>query len=302
MNIIAKRRIWYAISLLIIVPGVISLLLSGLRLGIDFRGGQLMEVEGRVEQSNIREVAQQQGLKDVSVITSGSNTLIRYRSEGDPKRQQADRIALAEISGQQGHKEVRYETVGPSVSRDITRNAILSVALASIAIVIYIAFAFRNVPPPMTSWNFGVTAVIAMIHDAILLIGVFSILGAVFKVEVDALFVTAVLTVIGFSVHDTIVVFDRIRENLRRDRGDFPTIVNKSILETMARSLNTSLTVLLTLLALYLFGGESIRLFVLALLIGIAAGTFSSIFTASPLLVSWYEWKQKRASRVPAKK
>jgi preprotein translocase subunit SecF len=166
--------------------------------------------------------------------------------------------------------------------------------------VLYIAFAFRNIPPPMNSWNFGVAAIIAMLHDAILLVGIFSILGFLFKVEVDSLFVTAVLTVIGFSVHDTIVVFDRIRENLRRERGEFEAIVNTSILETMARSLNTSLTVLLTLLALFLFGGESIKLFVLALLIGIASGTYSSIFNASPILVSWYRWRQKREATAKA--
>ena len=160
--------------------------------------------------------------------------------------------------------------------------------------MLYIAFAFRNIPPPMTSWQFGVVAIVAMLHDALLLVGMFSILGVVAGVEIDSLFITAVLTVIGFSVHDTIVVFDRIRENLRRERGTFEGIVNTSILETLARSLNTSLTVLLALLALYLVGGDSIKLFVLALLVGIASGTYSSILTASPLLVTWHNWRQKR--------
>lgn len=295
MNIIGKRKIWYAISLLIIVPGLISLFTHGLRLGIDFEGGQLMEVEGAAPAADVRAIAGQLKLKDVSVIASGSNTLIRYRDEGDAKRQQADRVALAAALSRGGHKEVRYETVGPSISSDITRNAIIAVALAAAAIVLYIAFAFRNVPPPVSSWSFGLAAIVALLHDAILLIGIFSILGWLFQTEIDSLFVTAVLTVIGFSVHDTIVVFDRIRENLRRERGSFESIVNQSIQETLARSLNTSLTVLLTLLALFLFGGETIRLFVLALLIGIASGTYSSILNASPLLVTWHNYRLKRS-------
>jgi preprotein translocase subunit SecF len=296
MNIIAKRRWWYAISLIIIVPGTISLIMNGLRLGIDFQGGQLMEVRGQVAQSEVQPLLDQLELKDVTVTPSSGNTLIRYRDEAEPSKQQANRAVLRTDLEHQGHEEVRFEAVGPSVSRDITRNAIISIALASAAIVLYIAFAFRNVPPPLTSWNFGVTAVIAMVHDALLLLGVFSLLGAFFKVEVDALFVTAILTVIGFSVHDTIVVFDRIRENLRRERGELEELINNSILETIARSLNTSLTVLLTLLALYLFGGESIKMFVLALLIGIASGTYSSIFNAAPMLVTWRRFKEKRAA------
>lgn len=297
MNIIAKRRLWYAISLIIIIPGTISLFTNGLKLGIDFRGGQLLEVQGEVSAEVVRPMTDALELKDVTVISSSGNTLIRYRSEGDAKQTQEARTDLSSELEQEGHKEVRYETVGPSVSEDITRKALISIVLVSAAIVLYIAFAFRNVPPPMNSWNFGVTAIIAMLHDAFLLLGVFSLLGVFFGVEIDALFVTALLTVIGFSVHDTIVVFDRIRENLRRERDSFETIVNNSILETLARSLNTSLTVLLTLLALYLFGGESIKMFVLALLIGIASGTYSSIFNASPMLVTWHRFKQGRAAK-----
>ena len=300
IDIIGKRRIWYGISLAIIIPGLISLLTHGLLLGIDFKGGQTLEVTGAVSQSQVQPLANQLKLRDVTAISSGSDTIIRYNDPADPAQQQLDHQQLTGELQALGHKEQSFNTVGPSVSAAITRNALISVALAAAAIILYISFAFRNIPPPMSSWNFGVVAIIAMLHDVLLLVGIFSILGVFFKVEVDSLFVTAVLTVIGFSVHDTIVVFDRIRENLRRERGDFEEIVNISILETMARSLNTSLTVILTLLALYLFGGESIKLFVLALLIGIASGTYSSIFNASPILVSWYRWRQKREAR-PAK-
>lgn len=303
MNLIAKRRIWYTISLVIIIPGMVSLLTHGLLLGIDFKGGQTLQVQGQVQQSQIQSVTSQLKLEDVSTVASGSNTLIRYRDPAAPATQQTNHQTLSAYLSRQGHVEQAFDTVGPSISASITRNALIAVALAAAAIILYIAFAFRNIPPPMNSWNFGVAAIIAMLHDALLLIGVFSLLGVFFKVEIDSLFVTAVLTVIGFSVHDTIVVFDRIRENLRKERGDFAEIVNNSIQETLARSLNTSFTVLLTLLALYLFGGQSIKLFVLALLIGIASGTYSSIFNASPILVTWYTMRQKREAKTktPAK-
>lgn len=304
-QIIAKRRLWYAISLLIIVPGMISLFSFGLKRGIDFTGGSLLELNGRVEESLVRPVASLQGFKDVTVSTSGDNhTLIRYRDDSDATKREVNHQTFRKALESQGVSEVRFDNVGPNVSRDITRNALISVLLASLAIVLYVAWAFRNVPPPASPWAFGISAIVALLHDALLLIGVFSLLGKFFGVEIDALFVTAVLTVIGFSVHDTIVVFDRVRENLRREKKPFAVIVNDSILETFARSINTSLTVLLTLLALYLFGGQSIRLFVLALLIGIASGTYSSIFNASPLLVTWYNIDQRRKQKVstPVKK
>lgn len=299
MNIIARRKIWYAISLAVIIPGLISLFTSGLRLGIDFRGGSVVEVEGGIDSAKLLDLARKQNYNDVTITPSGDGrTLVRFRDDRtDSASAEAAHQAFKADLVTVGVHEVRYDTVGPSVSRDITRNALLSVLVASLAIVLYIAWAFRNTPPPVSSWSFGFCAVLALLHDALLLIGVFSLLGRFAHIEVDALFVTAVLTVIGFSVHDTIVVFDRIRENLRRERKPFEEVVNDSILETLARSINTSLTVLFTLLALFLFGGQSIRSFVLALLIGIASGTYSSIFNASPLLVTWQQWQAKQAKR-----
>lgn len=295
MNLIGKRKIWYSISLVLIVPGVISLALFGLKLGIDFKGGSLIELQRSIDSAKARQIAEGLGLRDISVTTSGEgHSFIRFRDDAKPDVQEAHHQTFKTRLVGQGFNEVRFDTVGPSVSRDITRNAIISIILASLAIVLYIAFAFRNTPPPVSPLSFGLAAIIALLHDALFVIGTFSLLGWLFGAEVDALFVTAVLTVIGFSVHDTIVVFDRIRENLRRQKGSFESVVNSSILETLARSINTSLTVVLTLLALYLFGGESIRLFVLALLVGVASGTYSSIFNASPLLVTWHNYKLKR--------
>lgn len=297
LDIVGKRRIWYGISIAVIVPGIISLLLFGLKLGIDFKGGAVLEVSSSVNETTVRELADKQGYKDVTIATSDKGSLIRFRDDEKPAEQEANHREFKQDLEARGYKEISYSVVGPSVSRDITRNALLSIAVASIAIVMYIAWAFRNVPLPLTSWNFGIGAIIALLHDSIFLIGTFSLLGHFFDVEVDALFVTAVLTVIGFSVHDTIVVYDRIRENLRNKRGSFDEIVNNSIIETLARSLNTSLTVLLTLLALYLFGGASIKNFVLALLLGIISGTYSSIFNASQLLVSWQHYKEKQPKK-----
>jgi preprotein translocase subunit SecF len=181
--------------------------------------------------------------------------------------------------------ELQIETVGPTVGNEIRNRAVIAVVLASIGVLAYIAYAFRKTQAPL---RYGTCAILAMLHDILFVVGLFSILGWVADVEVDALFVTAILTIMGFSVHDTIVVFDRIRENLERHASPtFEETVNYSVGQTMVRSLNTSVTVVLTLLALYLFGGESTRWFVFALLVGVIAGTYSSIFNASQLLVSW---------------
>jgi len=188
----------------------------------------------------------------------------------------------------------QFETIGPVIGSEITTNALYAIVVASLLIVLFIAWAFRSVRKPMSSGRFGICAIIALLHDALVVLGIFSLLGHFFGVEIDSLFVTAILTVIGFSVHDTIVVFDRIRENLRRTRMPFASVVNESLLQTMTRSLTTSLTVLLVLFTLLLFGGESTRWFVVALLIGILSGTYSSIFNASLLLVVWHEWNEKK--------
>ena len=301
MNIIGRRKLWYAISLLIIIPGAISLVMNGLRLGIDFRGGAVIEVTGKVQPDKVREAATKLELKDTAVITAGNNTQIRFRDPAPAREHEANHQKFKAALASQGLTEVQYDSVGPSVSGDITRNAFVSLLVMSLAIVLYISFAFRNTPPPVSPTSFGVVAIVALLHDTFFLLGTFSLLGYFFDIEVDALFVTAILTVIGFSVHDTIVVFDRVRENLRRHKGSFEEVVNLSVVETLARSLNTSYTVLLTLLALLIFGGASIRMFVLALLIGIASGTYSSIFNAAPLLVTWHNYKLRQAAKAPTK-
>jgi preprotein translocase subunit SecF len=287
MNIIGKRKIWFAISIAIIIPGIISLFMWGLKLGIDFTGGQEMEVQGSADQGLVSNAFESAKVKDIVVTTSGQDKLlVRYSDKGIGDSEALHQQIKTNLS-QVDVKETSFNSIGPAISQDITRNAILAIFFASIAIVLYIAFAFRNTPPPVTSWSFGVTAIVALLHDALVVIGIFSILGHFLNVQVDSMFVTAILTVIGFSVHDTIVVYDRIRENLRKYNKPFEEVVNDSINETLSRSLNTSITVLLVLFSLYLFGGASIKTFILALLIGIISGTYSSIFNASPLLVVW---------------
>jgi preprotein translocase subunit SecF len=298
MNIVGRRKIWFAISLLIMIPGLVFLALFGLNSSIEFTGGSRLlvafpsEVTGQ-QQAFIRENLEKNDVKVVAIEKRGSTLVVRT-STIDQKINSAFTKELAREYKES--KIVESSTIGPTIGRETTINAIKAVVVASILVVIYITLVFRKVPKPASSIKFGVTTVVALVHDVLVVVGVFAILGYFLNVEVDSLFVTALLTVIGFSVHDTIVVFDRIRENLEKKGSDhFETTVNESILQTIGRSLNTSITVLLVLFALLLFGGESIRWFVVALMVGMLSGTYSSIFTAAPILVVWHNWSLKRS-------
>jgi preprotein translocase subunit SecF len=275
------------ISAIIIIPGLISLLIApGLKLGVDFTGGTLWEMKfaSQVQPSDLKTTFGQFGdLGDPVVQTSGENTLLVRSKEIAADLKEEVRSAIVEQHG--AFEELRFDSVGPAVGQEVAQQAILAVALASFGILLYISWAFRKVPSP---FRYGVCAVFALLHDALLIIGLFSIFGKLFNIEIDALFVTALLTIIGFSVHDTIVVFDRIRENLgRRSTESFEVVVNHSLLQTLGRSLTTSLTTAFTLTALVLFGGVTTKNFVMTMLIGIISGTYSSIFNASMLLVIW---------------
>ena len=296
----SKRHLWFAISLLVIIPGLISLILFGVRLGIDFTGGTqwTLRFDRPVEGEEIRSALAESGYENSIVQRvqlpgedDEQTYQIRMRevTEGSPEKEALE----ADLERRLGpFVEREFSTVGGAVGNEIRNRAILAVVVASVGILLYMAYAFRNTQNPLL---YGMCALVAMLHDVLVVVGVFSILGEVSNVEVDALFVTALLTVIGFSVHDTIVVFDRIRENLaRRVSPSFEEVVNYSLAQTVVRSLNTSLTVVFTLLALYLFGGATIRNFVLALLIGVVSGTYSSIFNASQLLVAWEQGEIQR--------
>ena len=283
-----------------IVPGVISLALWGLNLSIDFTGGSRMTLlfpQAVNEQTvaDVKKVFQKEKVEVVTTQTSGKRLIVRTK----PLNEKEDAKIITALKKNVGtFKQDEFETIGPVIGKELTVNAFKAILVASLLIVFYIAWSFRQVPKPVSSWRFGICTIIALLHDALVVLGVFSLLGHFLNIEVDNLFVTAILTIIGFSVHDTIVVFDRIRENLRRTIGlPFAQVVNDSILQTLVRSLNTSLTAMLVLFTLLVFGGESIRWFIVALLIGITSGTYSSIFNAAPLLVLWEELDAKRRAK-----
>ena len=298
MNIVKYRNLFFAFSLLIIIPGLVALTIWGLKLGIDFEGGTLWEIKfsevadsNQINPHDVQNVLVENGAEVSSVAkTSGNSVLVRMKVSDEAKINGL-KDKLEESYGPT--EDLRLDTVGPTISKELTQKAALAVALSILGIVVYITWAFRQVPKPTSPIAFGICTIFALIHDVIVVVGIFAILGHFFAIEIDSLFITALLTVIGFSVHDTIVVFDRIRENLHKYSGDysFAEVVNHSLVQTLGRSLNTSLTVVLVLLALLLFGGNSIKNFVLALLIGVISGTYSSIFNAAPLLVVWQKFR-----------
>lgn len=289
-------KLFFFISGLILLFGVISLSLYGLRLGIDFKGGTLLELQfdKPYDINQVRGVLGKENLGNYELQTADNNQLIvKTQSLSNDQHNQIEAALQKQIGPA---KETQFNSIGPVIGQELKKSSVYELILVSLGIVFYIGYAFRKVQKPVTSWRFGWSAVIALLHDLLFVLGFFSLLGHFKGVEVDSLFVTAMLTVLGFSVHDTIVVFDRIRENLKLFPGqsiDF--VVNHSIAQTIVRSLNTSLTVLFVLLSLLLFGGETIRYFVLALFVGIIVGTYSSIFIASPVLVLWQKWKTRVA-------
>ncbi len=293
MNIIKYRNWFFALSLAIIIPGLIALAVWHLKPGIDFAGGTLWEIKTNTPPKNLGDFISKNGIEVSQVSQTGQGSiLLRLKVTDDAKIKEIKDKVTANFGK---YEEVRLETVGPVISKELTQKAALAVALSVLGIVLYVTWAFRKLAKPASPIAFGVCTIIALVHDIIVVVGVFAILGHFAGIEVDSLFITALLTVLGFSVHDTIVVFDRIRENLRKHSDfSFEEIVNHSLLQTIGRSLNTSLTVVFVLLALLLFGGESIKTFVLALLIGIISGTYSSIFNAAPLLVVWSKFIQNK--------
>ncbi|MBI3963390.1 MAG: protein translocase subunit SecF [Candidatus Kerfeldbacteria bacterium] len=297
-RIIQHRRILYVLSGVFMLASVVFIALGGLKLGIDFTGGSRLVVQFHgIERPPAREVvAALETLQLGEVIgqpLGDQSYALRMRTVTDAERSSAV-SALQERYP--GLTEDSFETVGPVVGQQLQQRSLAAILLVLLAIVTYISIAFRkSTSGVIRPWTYGVGAVIALIHDVIVVMGFFALLGLINGVEVGTLFVTALLTILGFSVHDTIVVYDRLRENLRyRAHPTFETAVNVSVNETLVRSLNTSLTTIFVLLALYLFGGSTIQDFVLALIVGIITGTYSSIFIASPLLVTWHAWRQNR--------
>ncbi len=299
IDIIKYKHIPFIFSAVLFLTSVVLLITIGLKPGIDFTGGTLMELdfsESRPDLAQMQEVLDAQELGTVlvqPVDSTGYIIKMAYLNE-DQHQQVLNAIRTNFQQGEERILEKRLETVGPSISNELTERATKTGVVVVLAIVIYVAYAFRKVTQPISSWKFGVTAIIALLHDVLITMGVFVLLGKYAGVEVDIPFIVALLTILGYSVNDTIVVFDRIREKLLLRGGQgFADTINKSIHETIPRSINTSGTTVLVLLALFLFGGESIRYFALALIIGIGFGTYSSIFLASPLLLVWHTLDEK---------
>ena len=316
-KIIARKRWFFLFSLLVTIPGLIFIIATplsggalGLKFSVDYTGGTVWEfkLEQPADALVVRDVVAAAGHPEVQVTEAGSGFLImrtkpldlQSGSESDPSQPAGAELAAirAAIESEVGPiaEAGSLSTVGPVISQDLTQQAALLIVLGSIGIVLWMTYRFRNL-------RFGLAALAALLHDVIVTVGFFAVAGTLFGVEIDALFITAMLTIIGFSVHDTIVVFDRVRENLARYAGaPFADIVNHSIVQTLGRSFNTTATVLITLLSLLVFAGGSIRTFVLALFVGILSGTYSSIFNASPLLVWWDERVTARKSSPSARR
>lgn len=306
MKIIYHRKIYFIISGILCLISIVSLSVWGLNLGIDFTGGTLMEIKFEKTRASNQEI--EESLKDLDlgkivVQPSGDlGVILRFKDVNEGTHQEILKKLKESFKGegedsagspQEVLTEERFESIGPVIGQELKKKAFWAIIIVLVAIILYIAWAFRKVSYLISSWKYGLIAIIALTHDIIIVLGIFSILGQFFSIEVGTPFVAALLTILGYSVNDTIVVFDRIRENLYKyEVEDFEDSVNLSVNQTIIRSLNTSLTTLLVLFAVYFLGGASIKYFILALITGVIAGTYSSLFIASPLLVAWRKFRK----------
>lgn len=288
LQVIKLKKVWFTISGVLVAGSILSVAVWGLQFGIDFTGGSLLEVSvGEIaDVTEIRTLVEDAGFEGAEVQVAGEEgILIRTRDLSEVEHQQV--VALLEERFETV-EELRFDSIGPTIGDELRRTAIIGLIVTLLLIGGYIAWAFRRVSEPVASWKYGLLTIGAALHDVFISVGVFSVLGHFFGWEVGTAFVAAMLTILGYSINDTVVVFDRTRENLSRRISDsFEDTVEISVHQTFRRSFNTSVTTLLALFAIFLFGGSATQPFALALIIGIAVGTFSSIFLASPLLVVW---------------
>ena len=302
-NFTKYSSVYYIISGILVAATIVSLFVFGLKFGIEFVGGSTMEVQfqnQRLSNEEITNTLSTFDLGDITVQPTGANSaILQFKGVDEATHQQI----LSAINTLSPVQEKSFQYIGPSVGQELRNKTELAIVLALLAITLYIAFTFRKVSRPVSSWKYGITSLIALFHDILIPIGVFSVLGHFYNIEITVPIIAALLTVLGFSVHDTIVIFDRIRENiLRRGMGEFEDTVNWSITQTLGRSLSTVFSTLIVLIAIYFFGGETLKYFSLALIIGITSGAYSSIFIASPLLVTWYKWSAGREAKMASKK
>lgn len=297
MNILKYRKIWFSFSSILLIASILSMVVFGFNMGVDFAGGTLLEIEMDTTTEVVipDDMSLAQYLESTYLEITGEETALQASGENRYLFKSKSITNENKVAWLAGIKEMwptaielRFDSVSPTIGREVVNKAIMAVILAVFAILLYVAYSFRRVPRPTSSWQFGMAAILALAHDMIILLGAYSLLSHFYGAEVDSMFVVALLTLLGFSVHDTIVTFDRLRENLIRKGGvEFESTMNTSVVETITRSINTSFTLVLVLLAMALMGGGTIFFFVLALLMGVIIGTYSSIFVATPLLLLW---------------
>ncbi len=290
-------KIYYAISGILVVASLVSLLVFGLRFGIEFTGGSNMEVVFNQEKPSLDAISKNLAgfnLGEIAMQSVGANgAILKFKGVDEATHQNI----LTQMNASFPLEEKSFQYIGPSVGQELKNKTIIAIVLALLAITVYITFAFRRVSRPVASWKYGIASLIALVHDIIIPLGVFSVLGHFYGVEVTIPIIAALLTILGFSVHDTIVIFDRIRENiLQKGSHSFSETVDHSLAQTIGRSVSTVATVLLVMTSLFFFGGETLRYFALALIVGIASGAYSSIFIASPLLVTWQKFSERKSS------
>jgi len=293
MFIIKYKKIFYVITALFMIGSIFTVFNKGLNLGMDFTGGTLLEAEYKNEAPDVsllRDNLEKAGFVSFRLQPTGEKGVI-VRTTNLTAEDHGRLLVLLKMDGNDDVIEKRFDSVGPVVGEELKRKALAAIAIVVILIILFITFVFRKVSRPVSSWKYGLVAIIALIHDILIPIGIFSYIGA----EVDVLFVTALLAILGYSIHDTIIIFDRIRENLKlKISNNFDETVGRSLSQTFARSINTSLTVFIVLVFLYFLGGDSTKMFSLAMLVGVIFGTYSSIFLAGPLLVTIQKFQNRK--------
>ncbi len=287
------KKIYFIFSATLILASLVCLIIFGLKPGIDFTGGSILEIEyieERPSNQEIKETLSDLDLGGVLIQPTGERgIIIKMKDISEDTHQEV----LEKLKENNELEERRFESIGPVIGRELKQKTKTVIILSLLAIVLYIAWAFRKISRPIPSWQYGIASLVALFHDVLIPIGILSVLGKFYGVQITIPVITALLAVLGYSINNTVVVFDRIRENLLRQAGTYQEIVNNSLNQTLTRSINTSLTTLFVLVAIFFLGGVTLKYFALALILGIIAGTYSSLFLASPILVAWLRWRKK---------
>jgi len=292
-NFLKYKKIYFIFSGTLILASLVCLIIFGLKPGIDFTGGSILEIEyieERPSNQQIKETLSRLDLGEVLVQpTEERGVILKMKDISEDTHQEV----LEKLKENNELGERRFESIGPVIGQELKQKTKTVIILSLLAIVLYIAWAFRKISRPIPSWQYGIASLVALFHDVLIPIGILSVLGKFYGVQITIPVITALLAVLGYSINNTVVVFDRIRENLFKQAGTYQEIVNNSLNQTLARSINTSLTTLFVLVAIFFLGGVTLKYFALALILGIIAGTYSSIFLASPILVAWLRWRKR---------